>query len=410
MSDYANDSDNQPYTSSRSDIQNILRDSRPPAVIWVILIYCSVLFIQLPVLPTKVQFIMFTGLILIHMLLYWYAGSVTSKRPWIYFVMQGFMVWGCALFMPDAHSVILVSLLTALAGQSMGVYSSRNQVLLICTFYCTLFSVSLVWIGTTEDLPSTLPSLFFVMFFVIGYASLFYKQVRAKLRTQSFLRELERAHRKVEELTIANERQRMARDLHDTLAQGVAGLIMQLDAVDAHLENDNIHRAREIVQLSQAQAKRTLSEARSAIDDLRSYSAAVLDLSTAVQDEAEHFSHLIGIHISTQLSVPHLVVPKLIFEHSLHIIRECLANTAKYANATYVEIVVVARDNVIRLDITDDGIGFDTSQIGKQSGTYGLIGLYERTRIIGGDIEIESGKQGTKVSVRIPLQQEDTNL
>ncbi|WKL02060.1 sensor histidine kinase [Paenibacillus amylolyticus] len=312
--------------------------------------------------------------------------------------------------MPNAHSLIFVSLLTALAGQSIGVYAQRMKVLLVCTFYCTLFSVSLVWLGTTEDLPSTVPSLFFIMFFVIGYAALFYKQVRAKLRTQSFLRELERAHRKVEELTIANERQRMARDLHDTLAQGLAGLIMQLDAVDAHLENDNNQRAHEIVQLSKAQAKRTLSEARSAIDDLRSYSTKVIDISKAVKEEAEHFSHITGIRIVTPLSMPHLVVPKLIFEHSLHIIRECLANTAKHANATNVEVMVAARENEIELSITDDGIGFDTNLIEKQSGSYGLIGLYERTRIMSGEIEIESGKQGTKVSVRIPLQQEDTTV
>ncbi|MCQ6560946.1 sensor histidine kinase [Paenibacillus mendelii] len=404
-----NYSKNKPYEGFRSDTPNVLRDSRLPVLIWVILIYLSVLSFQIPMFPILLEFIIFTGLILIHILLHWYAGSVADKRPWIYFVTQGFIVWGCALLMPEAYSVIFVSLLTVLVGQSIGVYSQRLKVLLVCTLYCTLFSFSLVWLGTTEDLPATLPSLIFVMVFVIGYATLFYKQVRVKLRTQLFLRELERAHRKVEDLTIANERQRMARDLHDTLAQGLAGLIMQLDAVDAHLENDNMHRAHEIVQLSKAQAKRTLSEARSAIDDLRSYSAKVIEISKAVQDEAEHFSHATGVHISTQLSIPHSV-PKLIFEHSLHIIRECLANTAKYANATNVEVVVAARENVIELRITDDGIGFDTNLIGKQSGSYGLIGLYERARIIGGDIKIESGKQGTKVSVRIPLQQEDTIL
>ncbi|WP_138751970.1 sensor histidine kinase [Paenibacillus sinopodophylli] len=409
MSEYKY-SKNKPYESFRSDTQNVLRDSRLPVLIWVILIYFSVLYSQFPLFPSLIDFIIFTGLILIHILLHWYAGSVVDKRPWIYFVAQGLIVWGCALIMPKAYSIIFVSLLTALAGQSIGVYSQRLKVLLVCILYCVLFSISLVWLGTTEEnLPSTLPALFFLMVFVVGYANLFYKQVRVKLRTQSFLRELERAHRKVEELTIANERQRMARDLHDTLAQGLAGLIMQLDAVDAHLENDNRHRAHEIVQLSKAQAKRTLSEARSAIDDLRSYSAEVIEISKAVQDEVEHFSHATGVHISTQFSIPH-PVSKLIFEHSLYIIRECLANTAKYANATNVAVVVAARENVIELKITDNGIGFDTKLIEKQSGSYGLIGLYERARIIGGVIKIESGQQGTKVSVRIPLHQEDTIL
>ncbi|BBH24372.1 histidine kinase [Paenibacillus baekrokdamisoli] len=402
-------SKNQPYDDFQYDTSNVLLDSRLPTLIWVILIYFSVLISHIPISPKLVEFIFFTGLILIHMLLHWYASSIVDKRPLLYFMTQGIIVWGCALLMSDDYSAIFTTLTTGLLGQSIGVFFQRRKMLLVGIIYYTLFSVSFVWFGPSEVLASFLPSLIVVMVIVISYASLFYKQVRVKLRTQLFLRELERAHRKVEELTIANERQRMARDLHDTLAQGLAGLIMQLDAVDAHLENGNMHRAHEIVQLSKAQAKRTLSEARSAIDDLRANSAEVLDLSKAVQDEAERFSHATGVHISTQLSNPHSV-SKLIIEHSLHIIRECLANTAKYAMASNVEILVATREDAIELKITDDGIGFATKLIGKQSGRYGLIGLYERARIIGGDIKIESGKKGTQVSVRIPLQQEDTIL
>lgn len=400
----------KPYQGLRSDTRNVLRASRLPVFIWVIFIYLTVLFTQIPVIPRLLDYIFFTVLMFIHILLHWYAGSIVYRSHWIYFVVQGLVVWGCALLMPEVYSVIFVSLLTVVIGQSIGVYSRRLKVLWVCTLYSAIFAFSLVWLETTEDLSSTLTSLFFMMFFVISYATLFYKQVHIKLRTQSFLRELERAHRKVEDLTIANERQRMARDLHDTLAQGLAGLIMQLDAMDAHLENDNNQRAHEIVQLSKAQAKRTLSEARSAIDDLRLYSVETIDISKAVQDEAEHFSHMTGIRISTSLSIHHPVVPKLILEHSLHIIRECLANIAKHANSTNVEVVVASNENVIELRITDDGIGFETKLIEKQSGGYGLIGLYERARIIGGKIKIDSGKKGTNVFVRIPLQQEDANL
>ena len=391
-----------------SDIQHILRASRVPALIWVILVYISVLVVQLPLIPTWFEMINFTGLILIHMLLHWYAEFIVIKKPWFYFLTQGLVVWCCALIVTSAYSSILVSLFTALAGQSIGVYAQRLKVFYVCTFYCILFSLSLIWIETTENLLSTLPPLLFVMFFVICYASLFYKQVQVKLRTQSFLRELEQSNRKIEDLTIANERQRMARDLHDTLAQGLAGLIMQLDAVDAHLENKNTPRAHEIVQLSKDQAKRTLSEARSAIDDLRSYSVERIDIIKAIQNEVEHFSRTTGIHISTHLSMPQLVLPKLIFEHSLHIIRECLVNTTKHANATNVEIVLTSRENIIELKITDDGTGFDTKLIEKQTGSYGLIGLYERASIMGGTIQIESGIKGTTTIVRIPLKEEYT--
>lgn len=403
-----NDVKNQQQISSRLAIQNVLLDSRQPALIWVTLIYVSALFSQFPGFPTAFELSMFTGLMLIHILLHWYAGSIVDRRSWVYFVVQGLIVLGCVAIMPSTHPIIFISLLTALVGQSIGVYAERVKVLWVSAFYGVLFS--LVWLRTTEDLLTTLPSLFFVTFFVIGYASLFYKQVRAKWQTQSFLRELEIAHRQVEALTIANERQRMARDLHDTLAQGLAGLIMQLDAVDAHLENSNTHRAHEIVQLSKAHAKRALSEARSAIDNLRSHAAEAIDISKAVQAEVEHFTHTTGIQISTQLSLHDPLVPKLIHEHSLLIIRECLANTAKHARAANVEVAVVAGENKIELRITDDGIGFDTRVIKKQFGSYGLIGLTERVRIMGGDISINSGSQGTRVMVNIPLYQEDINL
>ncbi|MEK5032186.1 sensor histidine kinase [Paenibacillus sp. FSL R7-0302] len=398
----------RPDSGTRPELQQVLRDSRLPALIWVILIYGSALYSQLPRIAAWSELNLFTALILIHLLLHGYAGSIAARTPWLYFVAQGFIVWCCALALPSADSIIVVSLLTALAGQSIGVYPQRMKVLRVCIFYGILFTASLIWRGTTGDLPSILPTLLFILLFVIGYASLFYKQVRVKLRTQLFLHELERAHRKVEELTLANERQRMARDLHDTLAQGLAGLIMQLDAVDAHLENHNSQRAHEIVRLSQSQAKRTLAEARSAIDDLRSSGAEVMDLAEAVQKEAEQFSHMTGIRVSTRLPLPHPVVPKLILEHSLHILREGLANTAKHAQATSAQITVSASGKEIGLTLTDNGIGFDTRLIREASGSYGLMGLYERARIIGGELDITSGQQGTRVSVRIPLHQEDT--
>jgi len=90
------------------------------------------------------------------------------------------------------------------------------------------------------------------------------------------LAELESANRqlteyaaRVEDLTIAAERQRMARELHDTLSQGLAGLILQLEAADAHLAADRPERARGILEQSMEKARGTLKEARQVIDDLR---------------------------------------------------------------------------------------------------------------------------------------------
>lgn len=89
-----------------------------------------------------------------------------------------------------------------------------------------------------DDLPLLIPVLFIILSIIIFYTVLYNRQVNERQRMGYFLRELEQAHQKVEELTLSNERQRMARDLHDTLAQGLAGLIMQLEAVDAYLQRE----------------------------------------------------------------------------------------------------------------------------------------------------------------------------
>lgn len=89
-----------------------------------------------------------------------------------------------------------------------------------------VFFDSALTVGDTDEMIVFLPIFILMLIVVLAYAILFLKQVQERLKIQSFLEDLREAHEKVEELTLANERQRMARDLHDTLAQGVAGLIM----------------------------------------------------------------------------------------------------------------------------------------------------------------------------------------
>ena len=87
--------------------------------------------------------------------------------------------------------------------------------------------------------------------------------------------ELAASSAQLKELTLVAERQRMARELHDTLAQGVAGLVLQLEAVKAHLGSERPERAAQIVDQSLTRARSTLADSRSAIDDLRADPASL---------------------------------------------------------------------------------------------------------------------------------------
>ncbi|WP_152397633.1 sensor histidine kinase [Paenibacillus cellulositrophicus] len=369
------------------NLPDTLVNARVPSMTWVLFIYFLSMFVQLLHEPSLIALSFFSGLMILHASLIWHFSSLTDKYPWVYFLIQGLIIMGCALIMDQATPLLILGLYPVLTCQSVGVYYHKIKMVMLSVFYYVLLISTLFIMGQLEML--ILLSILYVMITVIlvSFADLFLKQVHARIRTQAFLEDLGRAHRKVEELTLSNERQRMARDLHDTLAQGLAGIIMQLDAVDAHLTKGNNQRAQEIVQHSMIHAKKTLSEARLAIDNLRSKTFVTVDFSDAVHEEVERFKNATGIQVFLDMSMKG-GVSKLMMEHGLYIIGECLTNVARHAKASHVWVCIHIEDENMKLEIKDDGIGIASNQKNSMSGHYGLIGMKERVRILGGSLII----------------------
>ena len=111
------------------------------------------------------------------------------------------------------------------------------------------------------------------LLFVLVYVLLFMRQLHARAELQEAHTQLAEYAQQVETLTLEAERQRMARELHDTLAQGLAGLVLQLEALEASLERGKTGQALQIVGQARERARTTLADARRAIDDLRATSA-----------------------------------------------------------------------------------------------------------------------------------------
>ncbi|MBT2281934.1 sensor histidine kinase, partial [Priestia megaterium] len=287
---------------------------------------------------------------------------------------------------------------------SVGMYYQTRKVLLVSIFCILMTCLTSILMGKADVLLTYLVVMIPMIISVVGYAVMFFRQVHAKIRIQTSLYELELAHRKVEELTLANERQRMARDLHDTLAQGLAGLIMQLEAINAHLSKGNIKRGQEIVQQAMERVRGALADARSVIDNLRSQSDLNVDFTENIRDEVYRFTSATGISCELDIN-PMSFLPALITEHGQYIISECLTNIARHAQANHVWMKIEKRINdILYIEIKDDGIGFDSEIIGKQAGHYGLIGMKERIRILKGTININSKMQeGTHIQIEIPM-------
>ena len=186
----------------------------------------------------------------------------------------------------------------------------------------------------------------------------------------------------------------MARELHDTLAQGVAGLVLQLEAVKAHLAAGRNERAAAIIDQALGRARSTLADSRAAIDDLRAVAA---DLGEAVREKIDRFTQATGIPCTLELTMSAGHAAADVSDHALHVLSEALANVARHAQATQVTVRLLLQDHQLTLEVCDNGQGFDAAQP-VDAGHYGLLGMRERARLSGGTLTIASAAgEGTCV-------------
>jgi NarL family two-component system sensor histidine kinase YdfH len=313
------------------------------------------------------------------------------------------------IFMTQSGGFIY-GLYWAMAGEAAMILADLRHASLTIVGYMALsavnFGLQLGW----DMLPALIAYIAPMTFFILVYALMFQRQAKARQQTQSLLADLETAHRQlaeyavqVESLTLSHERERMARELHDTLAQGLAGLILQLEAVDTHLSRGKVDRAQEIAVQAMARARSTLADARHAIDDLRDDNS-IIDVEATVRAEAERFTSATGIPCDLDLEITSHI-PQPLVEQVLKIASEGLTNIARHARAEHVSLQIDAHNGLLEMEIKDDGSGFDTNQIGK-SGHYGLIGMRERARLASGTLDIHSRLgEGTALKLSFPLNQ-----
>jgi NarL family two-component system sensor histidine kinase YdfH len=227
------------------------------------------------------------------------------------------------------------------------------------------------------------------------------------------LRDLESAHRQLEayasqvrELTLVQERQRMARDLHDTLAQGLAGMILQLEAADSYLASGKGDRAQAVVQQAMARARSTLAEARTVIGDLRALSMSPGNAGEIAREVIDRFTASCGI--PCELLAPEaLSLPGDVAEHIQRFLAEALSNVGRHARASHAWVQVEADGTRLAVTVRDNGIGFEHEETTRRAGHFGLVGLHERARLAGGGIEVVSGRGvGTSLTLWLPLDRE----
>jgi signal transduction histidine kinase len=190
-----------------------------------------------------------------------------------------------------------------------------------------------------------------------------------------------------EHLAITRERNRLARELHDTLAHSLSAVAVQIEAAEALSEVDAA-AGQKVLGQALATTRSGLTEARRALHALRASPLDDLGLPLAVRDLAESVAARAGLKLELQIGA-HLESLALEVEQCVYrVAQEALTNVTRHADAASVEVALAGENGCVRLSVKDDGCGFDIATVADTR--YGLQGLRERAETIGGTLRVES--------------------
>ena len=357
------------------------------------------------------QLALFTATIILHLGVYWLYVKWYS-HPHIHFFfypVQTLLILGVFFILRGTNvaATVIGAMVITMIGESIGLWGNTWRALYLSLFYATFGVLLVYFLVAWDQLGNALLALSINGGFVVTLLILFNRQLAEQQKATELAETLESANAKltaytarIEQLTLQNERQRMARELHDTLAQGVAGLSLQLEAVKMHLKAGRSDRALAIAEQAITRAHNTLADSRAVIENLRTEPE---NLATAVCEKVERFTQATGIPCPIELALDKHPLPVEITDHALRVLNEALTNIARHAQATQAAVKFTIQKDCLTLEIRDNGIGFDVSA-DTEAGHYGLVGMRERARLTGGALTIESEPEsGTTVRFVIPM-------
>lgn len=198
---------------------------------------------------------------------------------------------------------------------------------------------------------------------------------------------------------VVAERNRMARDIHDTLAQGFTGIIMQLEAAKGATSNGDPLEVNNRIERAEELARESLGEARRSVRALRPRALHGGKLSVAMDDLLKRMTDGTGLNADFKSEGNEQAIPADSEDVLLRITQESLTNTIRHANARNFGATLIVQEDQIQLQLVDDGRGFDIEQ---ENDGFGLIGMRERVVEAGGQLMIRS-KPGVGTEVLVML-------
>lgn len=343
-------------------------------------------------------------------------GILMGLEPWItrgsglrahlYLLVQTSLVFIASLLFYELDFFAILYL--PLCGQAMFRFPRRTAAVWVAILVLTTFAGQTVQFGWPNGISYT---LLYVggLIFVAAFSVLTIQADESRQRSERLLAELQEAHWQLqayadqaEELAIARERNRLARDLHDSVAQALYGLTLQSEAASRQLAAGRLEKVAGYLSEIRQSAQNSLQEARLLIFELRPPILQKEGLAAALKARLDDVEARSGLQ--THLNLVELGrLPDPVETGLYRIAQESLNNILKHAHAGQVTLNLARDLTGVTLEIIDDGNGFDPG-LARQQGGMGLEGMQARTEQIGGQFSIQSAAgAGTRVKVEVPL-------
>lgn len=227
---------------------------------------------------------------------------------------------------------------------------------------------------------------------------------RVAKRTRELQVTMSRLKQETEFSATLAERERLAAEIHDTLEQGLSGIMMQLDGVDSRMAGDQ-PGARENLEMARRMVRFSRAEVRHSLWNLESQLLKDGDLGAAIKEIARQMSAGSATKVAVEVSDANWPLPAAVDHHLLRCTQEAVSNALKHSGAQNIRVKLNYGADQVVLTVTDDGCGFDATQVMTHAGTHlGMRNLRSRARKMKGQLTITSQPgQGTTISLAVPL-------
>lgn len=282
------------------------------------------------------------------------------------------------------HAVYLLVII-----ESTSLLSFRSSMIINCLAFIISIYKFLNLISFNNSISNISQMFLFILInslviVVLGFAKY---HLEEKSKIDNIYKELLRAHyklkdyaEKIKELTTIEERNRIARDLHDTLGHDMTGLIMQLEMTSSMMDKD-VDAAKGLMEDSKVTARNSLKKVRKIVETFKDESKIYSDIG-AINELVDDFSNKTGVKIKFYVKGDKVALSPDVYITLYRIVQESMTNAVRHGEATKIKIIIMYEKDVIRFTITDNGVGCDNVCEG-----YGLKGMRERVALLGGYID-----------------------